>query len=139
VECRHEIFILIPSTKLIFMIFDGIGKKIWAIGDIPSKSIGPEFTSHQTACLLTSNQTAPVEIMVYSTDRDPVGPHRFTVDGNRTKHLRFNHFKDPEFPRDTDYASVISSNIPTVVQHTRLDLRQAENGLLSTIAYPGNL
>ncbi len=126
------------------MKFDGIGKKIWAIaeGYIPSKSTGPdpEFTSHETACILnTSNEMAEVEIMIYFSDREPVGPYRFKVQAKRTKHLRFNDFKDPEIPRDTDYASVISSNIPIVVQHTRLDSRQAENALLSTIAYPGNL
>lgn len=126
------------------MKFDGIGKKIWAIaeGYIPSKSTGPdpEFTSHETACILnTSNEMAEVEIMIYFSDREPVGPYRFNVQAKRTKHLRFNDFKDPEIPRDTDYASVISSNIPIVVQHTRLDSRQAENALLSTIAYPGNL
>lgn len=127
------------------MEYEGIGKKIWAIaeGYIPSKStgLGPEFTSHETVCVLnTSNQVAHVEIMIYFTDRDPVGPFRFSVPGKRTKHLRFNDLKDPEIiPRDTDYASVISSNIPIVVQHTRLDSRQAENALLSTIAYPGNL
>ena len=38
-------------------------------------------------------------------------------------------------PRDTDYASVIESGVPIVVQHTRLDSRQAENALLSTIAH----
>ena len=127
------------------MTIDGIGKKIWAIaeGYIPSKSTGPgpEFTSHETACILnTSNQQAQVELMIYFTNRDPVGPFRITVDAKRTKHVRFNDLKDPEvIPRDTEYASVISSNIPIVVQHTRLDTRQAENALLSTIAYPGNI
>ena len=38
-------------------------------------------------------------------------------------------------PTDTDYASVIDSSVPIVVQHTRLDSRQAENALLSTIVY----
>ena len=38
-------------------------------------------------------------------------------------------------PRDTDYASVIESDVPIVVQHTRLDSRQAENALITTIAY----
>jgi hypothetical protein len=32
---------------------------------------------------------------------------------------------------------VIRSDAPIVVQHTRLDSRQAENALLTTIAYPG--
>jgi hypothetical protein len=38
-------------------------------------------------------------------------------------------------PDPTDYASVIESDVPAVVQHTRLDSRQVENALLSTVAY----
>ena len=53
--------------------------------------------------------------------------------------MRFNELTDPEpIPTDTDYASVIYSDVPIVVQHTRLDSRQAENALLSTIAYAGD-
>jgi hypothetical protein len=34
---------------------------------------------------------------------------------------------DPQpIPRDTDYASVFESDVPIVVQHTRLDSRRAE-------------
>ncbi|MEP0873766.1 sensory rhodopsin transducer [Trichocoleus desertorum AS-A10] len=118
-----------------------IGHTHWAIaeGYIPAYSNGPEpqFTSHETACLLnTSDQDAHVEIRIYFSDREPLGPYRATVPARRTKHLRFNDLSDPEpIPRDTDYASVIESDVPIVVQHTRLDSRQAENALLSTIAY----
>ena len=117
------------------------GKKTWVIaeGYIPSYGTGPEpeFTSHETACILnTSNQEAHVEITLFFTDRDPVGPYKVTVGAQRTKHLRFNELEDPEaVPNDTDYASVIESDVPVVVQHTRLDSRQAENALLTTIAY----
>ena len=38
-------------------------------------------------------------------------------------------------PRDTDYSTLIESDVPIVVQHTRLDSRQSENALLSTIAF----
>ena len=118
-----------------------IGQKYWAIaeGYIPATSHGPEpeMTSHETACLLnTSEQQAHVQITIYFSDRDPAGPYRVTVPGRRTKHLRFNELKDPEpIPRGTDYASVIESDVPIVVQHTRLDSRQDANALLSTIAY----
>ena len=118
-----------------------IGRKRWAIaeGYIPGWSNGPEpqFTSHETACLLNaSDEEAHVEITVFFSDRDPVGPYRLTVPARRTKHVRFNELEDPEpIPADTDYASVIESDVPIVVQHTRLDSRQAENALLSTIAY----
>ena len=97
------------------------------------------MTSHETACLLnTSDQDAHVQITVYFSDREPAGPYQVMVPANRTNHLRFNDLKDPEpIPRGTDYASVIESDVPIVVQHTRLDSRQNANALLTTIAYAG--
>ena len=86
-----------------------------------------------------SDEEAHVKITVFFSDREPAGPYRVTVPARRTKHVRFNELNDPEpIPVDTDYASVIESNVPIVVQHTRLDSRQAENALLSTIAYASN-
>jgi hypothetical protein len=121
-----------------------IGHRHWAIaeGYIPGWSDGPEpqFTSHETACLLNaSDEEAHVKITVYFSDREPVGPYRITVPARRTKHVRFNELNDPEpVPKETDYASVIESDVPIVVQHTRLDSRQAENALFSTLAYASN-
>jgi hypothetical protein len=118
-----------------------IGRTRWAIaeGYIPAYSTGPapEFESHETACLLnTGDQDAEVRITIYMADREPLGPYRVTVPARRTLHLRFNELHDPEpVPLGTDYASLIESDVPIVVQHTRLDSRQAENALLSTIAY----
>ena len=118
-----------------------IGQKVWAIaeGYIPTSSHGPEpeMTSHETACMLNaSDQDAHVQIMIYFSDKDPVGPYRVTVPANRTKHLRFNDLDDPApIPRGMDYASVIEADVPIVVQHTRLDSRQNANALLTTIAY----
>nr|WP_213041540.1 sensory rhodopsin transducer [Nitrospira defluvii] len=114
----------------------------WALaeGYIPRHSHGPapQMTSHETLCLLnTSPQEALVRITIYFADREPVGPYRVTVPARRTKHLRFNDLTDPApIPVDTDYASLIESNVPIVVQHTRLDSRQAENALFSTMAFP---
>lgn len=119
-----------------------VGVKEWAIaeGYIPPESHGPEpqMLSHETVCLLnTSKQDAHVEITIYYSDREPVGPYKVTVPAQRTRHIRFNDLTDPEpIPRDKDYASVIRSDVPIVAQHTRLDSRQAENALLSTVAYP---
>jgi hypothetical protein len=118
-----------------------IGHRLWAIaeGFIPGGSTGPEeMTSHETACLLnTSDQDAEVRITIYYSDREPSGPYRVLVPARRTLHLAFNELSDPEpIPRATDYASVIASNVPLVVQHTRLDSRQAANALVSTLAFP---
>jgi hypothetical protein len=119
-----------------------IGHLVWAIaeGYIPGASTGsePQMTSHETACILNaSDEDAHVEITLYYADREPVGPYQITVPARRTKHLRFNDLQTPEaVPRDTDYASVFRSDVPIVVQHTRLDSRQAANALLTTMAYP---
>ena len=118
-----------------------IGRTRWAIaeGYIPDGSTGPQpqMLSHETACLLNaSDSEAHVTITVFYADRDPSGPYRITVPPRRTRHVRFNTLDDPEpIPVGTDYSSVIESDIPIVVQHTRLDSRQAENALLTTIAY----
>lgn len=120
---------------------DAIGRRRWAIaeGYIPSASTGPQpaMTSHETACILNAGDAeASVRIWIYFTDREPVGPYHVSVPPRRTSHVRFNDLSDPEpVPRDTDYASVIESDVPVVVQHTRLDSRQAENALLSTVAH----
>ena len=117
-----------------------IGKTVWAIpeGYIPSQSVSQEreLLSHETACILNANsKDANVKLTVFFANRDPVS-YRVSVPAHRTLHLRFNDLKDPEpVPLDTDYASVFESDVPIVVQHTRLDSRRPEIALLSTIAY----
>ena len=122
---------------------DAMGSRRWAIpeGFIPSQSMinaDRPLVSHEAACLLnTGDADAQVRITLFFTDREPVGPYQLTLGGRRTLHLRFNDLEDPErVPLDTDYASVIESDVPIIVQHTRLDSRAAEIALISTIAYP---
>lgn len=118
-----------------------IGHKRWAIaeGYIPSGSVSQDhaLVSHEAVCLLNAGkQDAEIAITLFFVDRDPVGPYRVSLGAERTLHLRFNDLKDPApVPRDTSYASVIESNVPIVVQHTRLDSRHPNIALLSTIAY----
>jgi hypothetical protein len=118
-----------------------IGHRRWAIaeGYIPSGSVSQEHTlvSHETVCLLNAGgKDAKVTITLFFTDRDPVGPYRVDLGARRTLHLRFNDLTDPApVPRDTSYASVIESDVPIVVQHTRLDSRHPNIALLSTVAY----
>src|SRR5688572_19961057 len=98
-----------------------LGQTRWAIaeGYIPGTSHGPQpqMASHETACLLnTSEEEAHVRITIFYADRDPVGPYRVTVPPRRTLHVRFNDLEDPApIPHDTEYASVIESNVPIIV------------------------
>ncbi|MBW3551595.1 MAG: sensory rhodopsin transducer [Proteobacteria bacterium] len=118
------------------------GCRTWFIaeGYIPADE-GEEdsrFVSHETACVLNAGDgDAQLRITLYFSDREPAGPYRVQVPARRTLHLRFNDLDDPEpVPRDTDYASMIESDVPVVVQHTRLDSRREALALLSTMAYP---
>lgn len=118
-----------------------IGRKRWAIaeGHIPSwsKNPEPEFLSHEATCLLNVfKDETNVESTIFFSDGGPVGPYRITKPAGRTKHIRFNNIEDPEtIFRQTQYLSVIEYEVPTVVQETRLDSRQAEDALLSVIAH----
>lgn len=118
-----------------------IGARTWSIAEgyiPPSGRAGDRaLESHETACLLNAGDAAAhVSITIYFADREPVGPYRVTVPPRRTLHLRFNDLSDPApVPRGTDYASVIESDVPIVVQHTRLDSRDPAIALLSTIAF----
>jgi hypothetical protein len=120
---------------------EAIGRRRWAIaeGYIPSESAFSDraLISHETACILNAgDRDARIEITILFADREPVGPYKVTVGARRTLHLRFNDLEDPKpVPRDTDYASVFESDVPIIVQHTRLDSRRAELALLSTMAY----
>jgi hypothetical protein len=120
---------------------DSLGHTRWAIAEgwIPSQSSfsEPALVSHETACILNAgDKPAHVRITVFFENREPAGPYLVTVAARRTLHLRFNDLAEPEaIPRDTAYSSLFESDVPVVVQHTRLDSRHAEVSLLSTIAY----
>ncbi len=118
-----------------------IGASIWAIpeGYLPTWSHGPEpeLESHATICILNAgDEDAQVEIEIYFADREPAGPYPVRVPARRTRHVRISDLSQPApVPRGVDFSSVVRSDRPVVVQHTRLDSRQAENALMTTMAY----
>jgi hypothetical protein len=118
-----------------------IGRKTWVIaeGYIPpdSTSTKPDLISHEAACIVnTGDVDAHVSLTLYFTDRNPAGPYELLVPARRTRHFRFNDLDDPEpVPRGADYSTLIESDVPVVVQHTRLDSRKSELALMTTVAY----
>lgn len=120
-----------------------IGATTWVIADgyIPPGSTGPSpaMISHDSACILNAGDAdAHVALYLYFTDREPIGPYPVTVPARRALHQRINDLHGPEpVPHDVDYCLLLRSDAPIVVQHTRLDSRQAANALMSTIAYAG--
>jgi hypothetical protein len=122
-----------------------LGCQTWAIcdGHIPLVSRGkePTFTSHDKLCILnTSDQEARLELTIYYEDSDPVGPYPLQVAPRRVRHVRINDLIDPRaVPLDVPYGLVITSDVDVVVQFSRRDTSQAENAVLTTMAYPVRL
>jgi hypothetical protein len=118
-----------------------LGRTRWAIpgGRIPPSSTGrePAFTSHDKLCLLNVGAgEADVRVTVYYRDRAPVGPYRVRVPARRVKHVRFNDLIDPlAIPLDEEYAAVVESDVPIVVQFSRLDSGSAAAAPMGTIAF----
>ena len=118
-----------------------VGARRWVIADgyIPDWSQGPapELTSHEAACILNAGaHPANVRLTVFFEDRDP-GEYALSVPARRTLHQRLEDLTDPQpIPAGLGYSYVVDADVPVVVQHTRLDSRQAANALISTIAYP---
>lgn len=115
-----------------------VGRTCWVIaeGYIPKTSPGrsPQMESHETMCVLNAGDVdAHLRVTIFFADKEPGGPFELTVPARRTCHFRFN---DLPIPRESDYSSLIESDQPVVVQHTRLDSRRADLALLSTVAFP---
>ena len=117
-----------------------MGRKYWAIaeGFIPGESTGPApfMTSHETVCILT-----PVTPM-----RTWRLPSSFRIAVRLDHTASWCRRNGPSICFSTTsmiplrYRATLPmrarvSDVPIVCQHTRLDSRQAENALMSTIAY----
>lgn len=114
---------------------------MWLIPDayLPEKGSG-ELVGHEAVCLLnTGFQTANVKLDFYFEDRDAIKDVSVTLAGERTLHLRLD---DPEalggleLPRLVPYAIRVRSDVPIVVQHSRMDVTQPNLALFTTIAWP---
>lgn len=117
------------------------GEKQWIIPDgyIPEHSSG-ELTSHESICVLnTAGEDASLDITIFFEDREPIEGIVEVVPGRRTRHIRTSGLANPEgvkIPVGVPYAIEVRSDIPIIVQYSRLDATQAENALMSVIAYP---
>ncbi|MHA7962585.1 sensory rhodopsin transducer [Paenibacillus sp. CAU 1782] len=121
-------------------MYRAIGEKHWIIPDgyIPPDSTG-SLVSHESICVLnTSSEEALISITIYYEDREPLEDIVQVVGARRTKHIRTSGLqKNGEgILVGVPYAIELRSDIPVVVQYSRLDSTQAENALMSTMAYP---
>jgi hypothetical protein len=118
----------------------GLGETRWIIPDgyIPPVSSG-SLESHESVCVLnTGDREARIRLTIYFEDRDPIEDIPVVVPGRRTKHIRTSTLaKDGKpIPAGVPYAIEVTSDVPVFVQYSRLDATQAENALMSVMAYP---
>ncbi|CAM3916179.1 sensory rhodopsin transducer [Cohnella lubricantis] len=117
-----------------------IGERHWIIPDgyIPPTSAGT-LTSHESVCVLNvSSEEAKLRFSIYFEDREPLEDIPFVVPPRRTKHIRTSSLnkEGTPIPPGIPYAIEVRSDIPVIVQYSRLDATQAENALMSVVAYP---
>jgi hypothetical protein len=116
------------------------GATHWVIPDgyIPVDSSG-KLISHESICVVNLHeQDAHIDITIYFEDQEPIEKISVTVKGKRAKHIRTSSLEkgSKKIPAGVPYALEIESDIPVIVQYSRLDTTQAELALMSTMAYP---
>jgi hypothetical protein len=116
------------------------GHKVWYFPDgyIPPVSTG-ELMSHESICVLNANAfDAKLLVTVFFEDRDPIEDIAIVVGARRTAHVRTSALKrgGEAIPVGVPYAMQVQSDIPVVVQYSRMDATQPANTLMTTMGYP---
>lgn len=118
-----------------------IGKCEWLIPDgyYPEIDRGGVYVSHEAVCVLnTGSQDANIEITLYFEDKDPMTGFKAVCKAQRTNHIRMDKIvseNGQKVPRGVPYAMMVVSDVPVVVQYSRLDTSQCEMGFMGLIAY----
>jgi hypothetical protein len=119
------------------------GSTTWYVPDTylpePVAADGP-YVGHEAICVLNvTDREAALLLDFYFEDRPPVKDVAVTVPAERTRHLRLDK---PEqiggfrVPVAVPYAMRVRSDVPVVVQYSRLDTTQTQCTLMTTMAYP---
>lgn len=119
-----------------------IGKLDWAFsgGNIPFDSTGeePMFNSHdKIAVLNTSEEEAEIEIFIFYENQAPVGTYEVEIKPKRLRKIRINDLIDPEAVRlERNYGCYIRSNVPVVIQFSRMNTGQNAAAIMGSMAFP---
>ena len=121
-----------------------IGKLDWAFsgGRIPFDSTGeePMFNSHDKISVLnTSEEDAKLEIFIFYENDVPDGTFEVEIAPQRLRKIRINDLIDPTAVKlERNYGCYIRSNIPVVVQFSRMHTGQNANAIMGTMAFPAD-
>ncbi len=116
------------------------GKCFWFIPDAfyPVVDNG-EYVSHEAVCVLNTNdEDAQINITLYFEDKEPVSGFQAVCGARRTNHIRMDRIVSVDgkkVSRGVPYAMTVESNVPIIVQYSRLDTTQPEMSFMGLIAY----
>lgn len=120
------------------------GSTLWFIPDgylaTPLEN-DPVYKNHESVCVMNvTEQDAHLLFDFYFADRDPIENVAVTIPAKRCIHVRMD---DPRntggqpLPLDTPYGTRVRSDVPVVVQYSRLYSTTRNISLMTTMAYSG--
>lgn len=120
------------------------GSTLWFIPDgylaTPLEN-DPVFKNHESICVMNvTDQDAHLLMDFYFEDRDPIESVPITIAAKRCVHVRMDNPANTGgqmLPLDTPYGARIRSDVPVVVQYSRLYSTTRNISLMTTIAHPG--
>lgn len=118
------------------------GHRVWYIPDgyLPPTSYPGSLISHEAVCVLNPGDTdATVRLTIYFEDRAPLRDLINHIPAERTLHIRLDkaeHTGGQALPTGVPYAIKVESDVPIIVQHSRLDATQPALALFTTMGYP---
>ncbi len=116
------------------------GKTTWLIPDgYMNPTQNGDFVSHEAVCALNVGDVdAHITLTIYFEDREPMTGFTAVCPARRTNHIRLDKLvsdKGEVIPHGVSYAVLVCSDVPVVMQHSRMDVSQPEMALMTTIPY----
>lgn len=118
------------------------GSKVWIFADgYLVTPIGDDMTykNHEAVCVInTTEQDAHLKFDFYFADREPLKDVEVVVLGERCHHIRLDvpeQIGGYRIPYDTPYGLRIRSDVPVIVQYTRMYHTTQNISLMTTMAH----
>lgn len=119
------------------------GAKVWFIPDgYLATPVGsePNYKNHESVCVInTTGDDAHLKFDFYFADRNPIKDVAVTIPAERCVHVRIDHLELPGgglMPYDVPYGARIRSDVPVVVQYSRMYSTIYNISLMTTMAHP---
>lgn len=119
------------------------GAKVWFIPDAylaTPEGSDPMYKNHEAICIMnTTAEDAHLILDFYFEDREPYENVEIIVPAKRCPHIRLDKPEQVggyEIPFDTPYGIRVRSDVPIVVQYSRMYATTHNISLMTTMAQP---